>query len=353
MLDAEEVVELRALQARAYGRDGGLTDAETRRLAELNARRAGTTDDETRARPEVGDEAVEEAVSEGRDVTRDDVRTASEWTPTPTPPSASARRPRWPLVAVGLLLVFALGATAGWALSRPPKNDVDLTPTQAEWEQELVDGGEYDIGSIRAMAVEDGMVVWAATQSKGLRTCLVLGDAQERVPFCNSTDSVRSQGFDAVRTVDADGELKRQVSARIFLTPEGAPAVLMGSFLFAPPDGFGAAYRDEEEAAVAEELVELGLDRTTVWVVGYDGETPIWTGIKVSTGQTCIAYRDEAAPAPLVFCEELAAIGEGKKGLGFTHLDPETGASSFIEFSYGDGPSYLQISREPASGGDE
>lgn len=347
MLDAEEVVELRALQARAYGRDGSLTAAETRRLGELAARRGEAPADATRARPKIDDSANKDAVT----VPRDEAWTAS--TPAPVvPPPSSARRPSWPLIAVGLLVVFALGAAAGWALSRPSENDVDLTPAQGEWERGLVDGGEYDIGSIRAMAVEDDMVIWVGTQSKGLRTCLILGDAQERVPFCQSTDSVRSSGFDAVRTVVADGELKRQVSARLFLTPEGAPAVLTGSFLFAPPDEFGASYRDDGEAAVAEELVELGLDRTSLWVIGYDGEVPIWSGVKVSTGQTCIAY-DDAEADPMVFCEELSAIGEGRRGLGFDRLDPETGASSFILFTYGDGPSYLQITRESAPGGGE
>lgn len=346
MLDAEEAVELRALQARAYGREGNLTAEETARLAELNESRGGVTGSEAPARPSAGDPAGEEPVM-GR---RNHERTTS--TSEPALRQASARRPRWPLIAIGFVVVFALGATAGWVLSRPPKNDVELTAPQAEWEQELLDAGEYDAGSVRAMAVEDDMVIWAATQSKGRQTCLVMGDAQERVPFCTSTDYVHSQGFDAVRTVDADGELKRQISARLFLTPEGAPAVVTGSFLFAPPDEFGAAYRDDGEAAVAEELVELGLDRTSLWVVGYDGRTPIWTGIKVATGQTCIAY-DDAAPEPWVFCEELSAIGAGQKGLGFDRLDPETGATSSIMFTYGGGPSFLQITREPAPEGDE
>lgn len=346
MLDAEEAVELRALQSRAYGRDGGLTADETRRLAELSARRGGARGDETRARPRTDDAAIDESDT----VRRDDAPTSSAVAP--ASPPASAHRSRWLMIAIGILVVFVLGATAGWALSHPAENGVDLTPTQAKWERGLVDGGEYDAGSVRAMAVEEDMVIWAATQSKGLRTCLILGDAQERVPFCTSTDYVHSQGFDAVRTVDADGELERQVSARLFLTPEGAPAVVTGSFLFAPPDEFGAAHRDDREAATAEELVELGLDRTSVWVVGYDGGTPIWTGVKVSTGQTCVAY-DESESEPMVFCEELSAIGAGPRGLGFDHLDPETGASSFVLFTYGEGPSYLQITREPVTEGEE
>ncbi|MFK0401929.1 hypothetical protein ACIQTT_06320 [Microbacterium sp. NPDC090225] len=349
MLDAEEAVELRALQARAYGREGALTTEESRRLAELNAKRAEAPSEVERVRPESDETPREEAVALRGDQGRT-ASTALGATSAPAPPPASARRPRWPLIAAALLIVFALGATAGWVLTRPSEHEVDLTPAQAAWQQELIDGGEYDAGSIRAMAVEDGMVVWAATQSRGLTTCLVLGDAEERVPSCISTEIVRSSGFDTVRTVDVDGELKRQVSAQVFLTPDNAPAVVVGSFLFAPPDEFGASYGSDEEEAFAEALVEHGLERTSIWIVGYDGETPIWTGIKTSTGQTCVAY-DSSDPEPFLFCEEFASAGSAaQRGLGFDHVDPETGDSSFIQFTFGDGPSYLQITREHASG---
>jgi hypothetical protein len=356
MLDAEEAVELRALQARAYGRGGALTADESWRLAELDAKRVARSDEDV---PTDGVDAPrEDAVVARDDRMRNEPSPTVESTSTPasTPASspASARRLRWPLIAAALLVVFALGATAGWLLSRPSEHEVELSPVQAAWQQELIDGGEYDDGSIRAMTVEDGMVIWAATQDRGLTTCLVLGDAEERVPSCTSTEIVRSSGFDTVRTVDADGELKRQVSARLFLTPEDEPAVIAGSFLMAPPDELGMSYRDASEAATAEELVERGLERSSVWVVGYDGEKPVWTGIKESTGQTCLAYdTSHSESEPMLFCEELMAIGTGQRGIGYESVDEDTGETTSLTFTYGEGPSYLQITRVPAPGGAE
>lgn len=348
MLDADDAVELRALQARAYGRTGGLSPDDERRLAELTARRAdASVSDAPAAESDPGGAAEDAGAAAESARRRDD---AAEPRHTERTDAVRHRR-RWWIIAVALVVVFGLGAAAGWFLSRPAEQPVELSAGQAEWQQELIDGGEYDPGSIRAVAVEDDVAIWVATQSRGLQTCLVLGDAEERVPSCTSTDFVRSSGFEAVRTVDGGGELLRQVSARLFLTAAGEPAVVAGSYLYGPVDEFGSPYRNDEETATAEKLVAMGLDRTTLRVVGYDDETPIWVGMWTTTGQTCMVY-DGSEDTPYIGCDEAGTEGLGGRGLAIGNVDEETGEETTITFTYGDGPSYLQITREPAPRGE-
>lgn len=339
MLDAEEAVELRALQARAYGPAGGLSASDARRLSELTAKRAG----ESRAVDGTPSAAVPPDVEFGAEI-----RAEQHASPAERMPRRSASRLLLP--AIALVVVFGLGALAGWFLTRPAEHRIELNATQLEWQNTLIDSGEYDAGSVEAVAVEDDVVIWVATTSRGLQTCLVLGDAEQRMPSCTSTDHVHSSGFEAVRTVDGEGDLLRQVSARLFLTDEGEPAVVSSSYLYAPADDSDSPYRDDDEAAIAERLVSLGLDRTTLGVAGYDDETPIWTGTWTTSGQTCLVY-DGSQADPHIACDEVGTAGIGGRGLGMEHIDDETGQTTSIMFMYGDGPSYLQVTRQPNGGG--
>lgn len=352
MAEFDDLDELRALQARAYGRSGRLDARDEARLEELIAKRARVPPAvaEEDAPPTVGDDASEAAQVVRR--ARPEEGGSSKADRNAATSRFASSRARWIAIGIGLVVVFGLGGVAGWMLTRPAEQIVELSPAQAQWQQALIDSGEYDAGSIQAMAVEDGMVIWAATRSRGLSTCLVLGDAEERVPSCTSTDYVRSSGFEAVRTVDADGDLKRQVSAQVFLTLDGRPAVVSGSFLYPPDDELGAPYRDESEAAIAEDLVEMGLERSSIRIAGYDRETPVWTGMWATTGQTCLIY-DGSQEEPLIVCEPIESVGTGAVSLGLERPDEETGGRTSIMFSYGDNPSYLQITREPAPGGAE
>ncbi|MCK2022509.1 hypothetical protein KZC52_06210 [Microbacterium sp. kSW2-24] len=344
MLDAEEAVELRALQARAYGREGRLTTAEMARLEELGSRRDRDPDVEHPSGPEPVTPGGEVAPSE-IDAHPHDQESAEN--PSIDRPRRSAIR-RTITIAVAIVVVFGIGTVAGWLLTRPAEHVIVISEAQQQWQQRLVDGGEYDAGSIRVMAVEADVVVWAATKGDGASTCLVFSDGEVYRPTCNGTDAVRSSGMDAALTVDVDDELKRQVSAQLFLTLDGRPAVLSQSFLYGEADNYGMLY-DEDQSRIAENLVALGFERTSLWIAGYDRDTPVWAATRTATGQTCVIY-DGSGEAPLSVCDPNAAEEAGARSLAFERPDEETGGTTRITYAYGAGPSYLEIARESAPG---
>lgn len=358
MLDAEEAVELRALQARAYGREGGLADAEAVRLAELSARntpgerltegrpsrtRDGAEHTGASSTTRRDGDAESAIATEGRGTDED-----ADDAPAAAPGRAQGKRSRALMIGIALVAVFGLGAFAGWLTARPAEHVIVISGAQQGWEQELVGGGEYDAGSIRVAATEANVVIWSATKADGASTCLVFSDGEVFRPTCNATESVRSSGMDAALTVDVDDELKRQVAAQLFLTLDGRPAVVSNSFLYGEADDYGMFY-DEDQVQIAENLVALGFERASLWIAGYDRDTPVWAATRTATGQTCVVY-DGSGEAPLWLCDPNAAEAAGPRSLAFERPDDETGGTTRITYAYGAGPSYLEIAREPASG---
>jgi hypothetical protein len=137
--EATDAEELRALQRRAYGRDGSLTEGEWRRLSELEETRraASRTFVPAPAEPEPTLDEADPSVTEtvrvstpaadaaGRDAQGVETATADA---APSPGRA-ARRGEAALAAAGAV-ALALGIGAGWALFSPRPASIPLTDEQ-------------------------------------------------------------------------------------------------------------------------------------------------------------------------------------------------------------------------------
>lgn len=374
MLRADEIEELRALQARAYGRGGGLTDADADRLRQLEDTRSPVVQSEPGFGPtsDAEREPLIDAVplqatslhgpGAGARVTaephrptnphqdteppRDGVAPASDEQPRPDA-LPRALRGRWPVAAVSVAVLVGLGVLIGWLVfADRGAGAISLTPEQQQWQSELLATGLYDSGSLRAIREEEGVVIWSATQKGGENVCLILADGQSSAPACTTEEQVRSQGLYASITTVGEGELQNVVDAQMYLDDEGDAAVIAYSYITSSNSGMQFASPSEAEAAA--QLEGFGYDRRSIMVVGYDGDVPVWFATEKNTQRACLIY-DGSQPDPLHACVE--GIWTASEGLPLM-LDrvDEDGSTTRYEYELGMGRQYLTISKGVGDG---
>lgn len=346
MLDAEDSVELRALQARAYGRAGALSEAEAKRLRELEAGRARTAEPaaprsaeprppEPEHLPPVASISVDEA---GIPATAE-VRTTGE---TRSDSALGALKQHW-RPAVAIIAVFVVvGLVVGWLIfaDRGPA-PMQLSAQQAEWQSAIVASGDFDPGSVRAMTQEEGVVVWFATKNESADVCLVLGHEDTTAPACATREQATVQGVNATLTKPVSEAQSYDVQAQMYLTNDGEPAVITRSYITSPQSPSMFASQAEAEAATA--LAEnTGLDRRTIVVVGYDDEVPIWTGVDMSTQRYCLVY-DGSMPDPPMACDDGVMLADADRTLMLDVADD--GETTRYEYEFGYGQQYLTVTR--------
>jgi len=346
MLGAEEALELRALQERAYGRDGALRVDEVARLRGLEAQRRASSSGAESEQPTAQGPAGADAPSSVS------VDPAPESAPAPAPrsqddgaegsaPSSPRTRGRSALLLASVCVVLGLGA--GWLLFADRGiSSMSLTSTQQEWQNAIVASGRYDPGSVRALREERGVVVWYATKDDGTQVCVVLGDAESTAPACTTREQALAQGVSASLVTVVDDSQTLDVDAYMYLTDDGAPAIVTSSYMSMPQSS--AQFATPEEAAVAVSLAEdVGLDRRSIMVVGYDGETPIWVGVDKATQRYCLVI-DGSSPSPPMVCDDSLMLAETDRSLGLV-VDDGDGITRY-EYRFGYGQGYLTVTRD-------
>ncbi|KQQ68498.1 hypothetical protein [Microbacterium sp. Leaf320] len=367
MLDAQDAVELRALQARAYGRAGALSDAEAARLGELEAAR--TSESESQAAKDPRSEHVDIAPSADPSVASVPATAASAaarfaGADTAAPSGqgtgsdadsqgeslATALRRHWRLALVITVGVAVIGVAAGWLLfSDRGAAPVQLTAEQQEWQRTIVASGDFDSGSLRAMAEEEGVVISFATKNGGADVCLVLASADATAPACTTREQATIQGVNATLTKAVDASQSYDIQAQMFLTPDGRPAVIARSYITSPQSTSMFASQAEAEAAAA--LAEkTGLDSRSIMVAGYDDDVPIWTGIDMSTQRYCLVY-DGSMPDPPMVCDDSLMLADADRTLVLEVTGVEDGEITRYEYRFSYGQQYLTVTK--GSGADD
>lgn len=306
--------ELRALQARAYGRDGGLDAQEAERLDELM-----------------------------RNETEDADAPTPGLEPAPTPARRpSPRRHRWIALATALVVAVLVGGVAGWALSsRPGAEPAGLIAEQQEWQEAVFAEDGFDSDSPRPLTVVNDVVAWTATKGGGEWTCLVLGHAEHTVAACNPTADVRSAGLSASLTTDPGSDRATRVGVDLAFDGSQPSIRTTATDRALAPGGPWPA----DEESDAESLVGQGLERTSLRVVGSDGAVTVWVGENTGTGETCLVAVGENSSD--MSCD---VLGDGvTKGLGLTPSGGASGAT-YTYAAGADGES-LAVTRQ-GSGGD-
>lgn len=302
MAATEDIRELRALQAKAYGRDGGLTDAEARRLNDLEAARsmrvlpvmsddplgpagpieseppapAGPMESEPPAPAATSPETVADARGDERDA--GSATTASSL--------STLLRAHLRDVVLASLALLLIGIATGWAVFGRADDGPRLTAGQQERLVELQTGGEYDDGSVRLIAEDDDAVVWYATRREGELACVVLDVGEASQDQCSRADADGGEPLNvslSVPVADPDDpaeEYGTSISATVGYATSGEPLAwiyrweiddtMLGQF-----DG---AERERAEALVADGYLP-GLS-----IVGYFHDEPVWLADRPADG---------------------------------------------------------------------
>ncbi|WP_341975671.1 hypothetical protein [Microbacterium sp. LWO13-1.2] len=367
MLSADELVELRALQARAYGREGGLSDADAERMRQLELQRmpASSADQgvsSRSARSTVGeatlmDRASSSVVERGaqrRDETPAPASTADQRVSTRfarsttgdgadgsttevAPEDSSSRgtlRRFWRQLAAVAAALLLLGLAAGWAIFGQRPEVIALTDDEVQRRVELYDKGNYDEGSVRAIARDEEALVWYASRNDGDFACIVLDVGELSGLDCRPVADVAAHGANVYLTLeesDPDPETgayeSTGVGATLLYSVDDEPMVAIqrwtnsGSWL----DQF-----DESRHPRVEELIAQGYDVSMLNEAGSFEGRPVWLAHRAENDERCLIVDRESSSAEA--CLPSAQALEDGLSLTIADVDAARGISKSWTF---------------------
>ncbi|WP_449407698.1 hypothetical protein [Microbacterium maritypicum] len=298
MTPEDDGAELRALQAKAYGRDGGLTAREADRLNELESVGAARTAPAVLTAPAepaaagVSSASAESAARDepaGRDPSVDEQATDEggvDVPPVPAPSLRGAVRVHLRAVVVAALALLLLGVGAGWAVFGDIGDAPALTAGQQERRVELQTTSKYDDGSVRLVAEDGEAVVWYATRRDGEIACIVLDVDKASQEQCGQLDTIGTMGLSVSLSVpaadpdDPADEYGTTFSAMVGYTTAGEPLAWIQRW---SRDASMLAQFDGEERDRAEALLDDGFLPVPT-IVGYFHDQPVWLAERPADG---------------------------------------------------------------------
>ena len=349
--------ELRMLQHKAYGRDGGLTDAEAARLRELEHR------DEPAAVVEdavvVGD-AVDGSTSVAETPVVEDASGAASTDAEPTTSRSRTGmrelRRHWRFAAVASVLLLAIGVGAGWVLFGQDSEAIALTAEQQQRRLELYDSGDYDEGSLRAVGQDDqGALVWYGTKIDGEQQCLVLDVAEESGQQCAPPDGSSTFSLSTSVTIpgvaDPASEVVSDIGVGAYLvfSTTGEPMVSIQRWE-QTIGGLAQQFMGEERTR-AEELMSEGTVRG-ISIIGSFRDEPVWLidDDADDSMQTCLVV--DAAGGERQCLPIEVAIEDGLSTVVFVDDGADGSEAWTIQVAYTVSQTpYLVITRDPTLAG--
>ncbi|CAH0229741.1 hypothetical protein SRABI98_02713 [Microbacterium sp. Bi98] len=311
MLQESDSAELRALQVKAYGRDGGLTEAEAARLRELESLRGepGRPDrvdpgPRDRVDAPVGQGPAHELPTSEKPF-RDGQAPVADASPsapgehaddgsqsTETGGLRAAFRQHWKAVAAASALLLVIGLGTGWALFGRSGDAVALTSAQQERRAELQAEGGFDPGSLRAIGQDEDALVWYATKDDGETVCLTLDAADKSSDQCQPAadlDNGNGIGLNASVAVPGEGdEGLEEIWASAARAMNGEVVGIIQRWRSDENSWLSQFQGDERERA--EQLVQEGFEEFSFSVVGYFRDAPVWRAQRVESDdiQDCL-----------------------------------------------------------------
>lgn len=392
MPDLDRTTELRALQARAYGRAGGLTVAEAERLRELESARfpgpsavpaaaaesvrrvsndqpswfeelaqdAGPATDPTRGIDPAGEVVAEDPAS------GDPARSV----PAPSDPAASAPEPgdprgtipseggrvglvrrHWAVVTAASIVLLAIGLGAGWALFGPRSGGVDLSAAQQQRRAEMIAKGNFDDGTLRAIGKDDDVLVWYGTKRDGLLACVVLDTQAGSSSNCVPMEEMETTGVSTTSLSfpsGSEGDDSVQISVTALRSTTGEILAAIQSFDMSGID-WGAQFTGAE-AERSQELLDEGFPPFSYSVVGYFRGAPVWSAAKFDGIQSQQCLIVDAVDA-----RSCKAAEETQQSIVLSgSVVDEQGATRAwrVELAYStNGASYLKVEGDTHDGG--
>ena len=278
---------------RAYAPGGSLTDAEAAELRDLDARNL-TTPVVAPPIPEPAptrDDAFRAAVmwagssQEPRRASSDTDPEQPAADPDPARvPAASARRhfPQRLLIPVIAIVAVVLGLVGGRLVFG---EHTPMTAAQQTAWAKLDASGTYELGSLRLVGSKYGVDAWKGTQAASKLECLILtreGGSDDPTDGhsagCLNPDQ-RANGEQLQANLDySEKRVRYSVWAVVVEDINGEQAVVMQRQNVTEGFDWRAMY-GESELAMVRELEDAGFSGQMLNILGYDGDTPVWTGV--------------------------------------------------------------------------
>lgn len=360
-LDAED--ELRSLQQRAYGRGGGLTEAEAARLRELEdqgsasptaAQEAGAAARDVRSAGEAGGPTGDVPETGGAEDERSAAPRESEATERPAEralprPHATgaveALRRHGKAAAAASALLLVIGIGAGWALFSPRQHDaVSLTADEVERKLELDEKSKFDEGSLRAVARDDDALVWFGTMRDGDQSCIVLDAAGQSQTGCSEAGDISLFGLTASISLPPEDDATEDdfgstISAYAMISTTGEPMVAVQRW---NSDASMLEQFDEEERERVDALVKDEGFFPSVSLVGYIDDQPVWLADRLADAgkiEKCVI----ADALDVIGCGESETVLEEGVSVGGIDTDgrPVDASVQFTNW----GTPYLTVTR--------
>ncbi|MGK3948528.1 hypothetical protein [Microbacterium sp. K2] len=300
MLQESESAELRTLQARAYGRGGGLTEDDAARLRELESMRV-EPDLTVRAAAAAGPGIDAVDVPRSPEDSRPPYAGAPVSVPTNGNPSEdssedpadeeavgqqplearglrAAIRQHWKAAVAASAAMLVIGLGVGWAVFGHTGDAVALTSEQQQRRAELEAEGGFDPGSLRAIGQDEDALVWYATKQEGETVCITLDAAGKSADQCQSAaDLANGNGIEVSASVTAPGEGEEspeEIWASAARAMNGEVVGIIQRWRSDQNSWLSQFQGDERERA--EQLIDEGFEEYSFSVVGYFRDAPVW-----------------------------------------------------------------------------
>lgn len=369
MLQESESAELRALQVRAYGRGGGLAEADAARLLELESQRVESA--------EVARTAVAAPVvpgvnpvdvvhpTDGSVLPHAEALVSDTSSAVPADEGSPGRpleetglraaiRQHWKAAVAASAAMLVIGLGVGWALFGHTGDVVALTSEQQQRRAELQAEGEFDAGSLRAIGQDEGALVWYATKDDGETICITLDTAERSADQCQPAadlDNGNGIGVSASVTVsDEEGEPPEQVWASAARAMNGEVVAIIQRWQ-SDQDSWLAQFQGEERER-AEQLIEEGFEEYSFSIVGYFRDAPVWRAQRLDDddiGDCLIVDAVESVECRVSGDEQFS--GDGIETRGVTVDETGTVAAEWsVRLAYTlNGTPYLVVSGDTAA----
>ncbi|WP_404435784.1 hypothetical protein LG322_11595 [Microbacterium aerolatum] len=278
--------ELRMLRAKAYGPGGGLSSDELMRLQELEGRlRLPSV-----AQPVSSAAAPQPPLNDPQEVTphqeelfprvverAERVETA---TPAPDPSTGSGTDPRRrrPAVVGAAAALLAVGLGVGWGIWGWNSHQFALAAAHGEERAELEASGDFDPGTVVPVAEQHGVVVWRADRSEGEELCVIVTSPDQTQHGCVTYEDLENSAWPTAGTLIPEGEEKAgsQFYAGLIPRPAGELVPFIQVWDQSDSSSWESQY-SEEELAQLRELEAAGYEPGALSVLGYDGDTVVWS----------------------------------------------------------------------------
>lgn len=168
-----------------------------------------------------------------------------------------------------------------------------MTAQQQEAWAKLEASGQYDPGSIHLAGTKYGAAIWSATRQQGDVPCVILtrpGAVEEN----QSSAGCRASTAETDQVSSAQGTLTYKERGEDYMLWAtlvddigGNPAVFVQRQSANEPWDWRMQYSDTE-LKQAEALVAAGFNGEMISILGYDGETPVWTGNAPDGSGSCL-----------------------------------------------------------------